>query len=42
VGDFQRMDVFAKLGYQIPQEIPQKTMASYEALVKLGYDKYVV
>ena len=42
VGDFQRMDVFAKLGYQIPQEIPAKAMASYEALVKLGYDKYVV
>lgn len=42
VGDFQRMDAFAKLGYQIPQEIPRHTMASYEALVKLGYDRYVV
>ena len=42
VGDFQRMDVFAKLDFQIPQEIPPKAMASYEALVKLGYDKYVV
>jgi uncharacterized SAM-binding protein YcdF (DUF218 family) len=42
VGDFQRMDVYAKLGYQIPQDIPPKTMVSYEALVKLGYDKYVL
>ncbi len=42
VGDFQRMDAFAKLGYQIPQEIPPKAKASYEALVGLGYDKYVV
>ncbi len=42
VGDFQRMDVFARLGYQIPQQIPPRIMASYEALVKLGYDKYIV
>lgn len=42
VGDFQRMDAFAKLGYQIPQEIPPQAMASYEALIKLGYDKYIV
>jgi uncharacterized SAM-binding protein YcdF (DUF218 family) len=42
VGDFQRMDAFARLGYQIPQQIPPKTMASYEALLKLGYNKYIV
>ena len=42
VGDFQRMDAFARLGYQIPQEIPPRALASYEALIKLGYDKYVV
>ncbi len=42
VGDFQRMDQFAKLGYQIPQEIPAQAMASYDALIKLGYDQYVV
>ena len=42
VGDFQRMDAFARLGYQIPQQIPPEIMASYEALLKLGYDKYVV
>lgn len=42
VGDFQRIDAFARLGYQIPQEIPPRALASYEALIKLGYDKYVV
>lgn len=42
VGDFQRMDLYAKLGYQTPQEIPPEAWASYEALVKLGYDRYVV
>lgn len=42
VGDFQRMDAFARLGYQIPQQIPPGMIASYEALIKLGYDKYVV
>lgn len=42
VGDFQRMDAYAKLGYQIPQDIPSKALVSYEALVKLGYDAYVV
>lgn len=42
VGDFGRMDAYARLGYQIPQDIPAKAMASYKALVKLGYDKYAV
>ncbi len=42
VGDFLRMDAFARLGYQIPQEIPARAMASCEALIRLGYDKYAV
>lgn len=42
VGDFQRMDVFAKEGYQIEQEIPQETQKAYEALCKLGYTKYII
>ena len=33
VGDFQRMDLYAKKGYQLPQEIPE------EAWAALGYDK---
>lgn len=42
VGDFQRIDVFAKSGYQIPQEIPLETQRAFEELCKLGYTKYVV
>lgn len=38
VGDFQRMDVYAKKGYQLPQEIPQKAWDAFETLVNLGYD----
>lgn len=37
VGDFQRMDLYAKKGYQIPQEIPQSTWDAFEALVSMGY-----
>lgn len=38
VGDFQRMDLYAKLGYQIPQEIPQPVWDAFHALVAMGYD----
>ncbi len=37
VGDFQRMEIYAKKGYQIPQYIPPKVQASFEAMVALGY-----
>ena len=39
VGDFQRMDLYAKLGYQIPQEIPDEAWEAYHKLVAMGYDK---
>ena len=39
VGDFQRMDLYAKLGYQIPQEIPEEAWNAYHKLVAMGYDK---
>ena len=42
VGDFQRIDVFAKEGYQIPQEIPEDAEEAFDALCKLGYTKYVI
>lgn len=41
-GDFQRMDVFAKQGYQIPQDIPPGATKAYEELCKLGYTKFVL
>ena len=37
VGDFQRMDVYAKKGYQLPQEIPEACWQAFNALVELGY-----
>ncbi len=39
VGDFQRMDLYAKLGYQLPQFIPEEAWAAFRELVALGYDK---
>ena len=29
VGDFQRMDLYAKKGYQLPQEIPEESWAAF-------------
>ena len=39
VGDFQRMDLYAKLGYQLPQEIPEEAWEAFHRLVAMGYDK---
>ena len=39
VGDFQRMDLYAKLGYQLPQHIPQEAWDAFHALAAMGYDK---
>ena len=38
VGDFQRMDLYAKLGYQLPQHIPEEAWQAFHKLVELGYD----
>ena len=37
VGDFQRMDVYAKKGFQLPQEIPAACWQAFDKLVELGY-----
>ena len=39
VGDFQRMDLYARLGYQLPQHIPQEAWQAFHQLVDMGYDK---
>lgn len=39
VGDFQRMDLYAKKGYQLPQHIPEEAWAAFHKLVAMGYDK---
>ena len=39
VGDFQRMDLYAKLGYQLPQHIPDEAWEAFHQLVAMGYDQ---
>ena len=39
VGDFQRMDLYAKKGFQIPQHIPDEAWDAFHQLVKMGFDK---
>ena len=39
VGDFQRMDLYAKLGYQLPQHIPDEAWQAFHELVAMGFDK---
>lgn len=42
VGDFQRIDVYARKGYQLPQEIPTEAWAAFHRLVELGYGGQLV
>ncbi len=37
VGDYQRIDVYARKGYQIPQVIPEEVEKAFEHMVTLGY-----
>ena len=39
VGDFQRIELYAELGYQLPQYIPPEAWEAYGALVAMGFDK---
>ena len=39
VVDFQRMDLYAKKGYQLPQEIPEEAWEAFRKLVDMGFDK---
>ena len=39
VGDFQRMDLYAKKGYQLPQHIPEEAWEAFRQLVAMGFDK---
>ena len=42
VGDLQRLRVYPEKGFQIPQDIPTDVWAAYEALVRAGYDRYLI
>ncbi len=37
VGDVQRMELYARKGYQVPVEIPAQVRAAFDALVVQGY-----
>ena len=39
VGDFQRMDLYAKKGFQLPQHIPEEAWEAFHTLVAMGFDK---
>lgn len=38
VGDFQRMELYAKKGYQLPQYIPEEAWEAFRTLVAMGFD----
>lgn len=38
VGDFQRMDLYARKGYQLPQHIPEEAWQAFHELVAMGFD----
>ena len=42
VGDFQRISVYADLGYQIRQPIPAEAAQAFQLLVDLGYTKQLI
>lgn len=39
VGDFQRMELYAPKGWQLPQPIPDAAWAAFHRLVAMGFDK---
>ncbi len=38
VGDFQRIELYAQRGYQLPQHIPNTAWQAFRQLVDMGYD----
>lgn len=42
VGDMQRIKLYPKKGFQIPQHIPDDVWQAYEALVGAGYTKQLI
>jgi len=42
VGDLQRIRLYPERGFQIAQEIPRDVWATYEELVRKGFDAYLV
>jgi uncharacterized SAM-binding protein YcdF (DUF218 family) len=41
VGDFQRMELYAQLGYQTEQPKPPEAIEAFDVLARAGYDRYL-
>lgn len=42
VGDFQRMDIYARMGYQTPCPMPPEAWEAFERMKAFGYTKYII
>jgi len=42
VGDLQRVMIYGRKGYQIPQDVPDDVLDAYHRLVARGYTKHLV
>jgi uncharacterized SAM-binding protein YcdF (DUF218 family) len=42
VGDLQRIELYGKNGFQIPQDIPQNVIEAYKRLVENGFDRDLI
>lgn len=42
VGDTQRMELYPRAGFQIPQDIPDEVWQAYQRLCAAGYTKHLV
>lgn len=42
VGDFQRILVYPEKGFQVPQEIPEDIMSSFQKLLDTGFTEHVL
>ena len=42
VGDLQRIELYAELGFQVAQHVPEDVWRSYDFLCRAGYDRFVL
>lgn len=42
VGDIQRFDLYYTKGFQTYVNVPQNVLSSYNVLIQLGFDKYII
>lgn len=42
VGELQRIDLYSKKGFTIPQKIPNNVWQAFETLVNAGYTEHII